>query len=308
MSDLVKRQEPSGALQIQSVDDLHRVSTILATSGFFSDAKDAAQCAVKVMAGLEMGFGAFSAMSGIHIIKGKPSVGANLMAAAVKRHPNYNYRVLEHSDQVCRIAFYERWNSKLEQVGESAFTLADAKKAGVQNLDKFARNMLFARAMSNGVKWYCPDVFGPAAYTSEELGEPEYEDQQQPEAIDVQASPEGIYRRPQDRIKAVNKVLNLSRDVLQKIADGITEQQQPQRGTEMINEMLFSWASLQDITEDDVDGVLSQLHKGFPDLVDEDLVQAAVSELSREQELYPLAPAKNQGKDKQASEFSPSLD
>jgi hypothetical protein len=31
--------------------------------------------------------------------------------------------------------------------------------------------MLFARAMSNGVRWYCPDVFsGAPTYTPEELG------------------------------------------------------------------------------------------------------------------------------------------
>jgi len=31
--------------------------------------------------------------------------------------------------------------------------------------------MLFARAMSNGVRWYCPDVMnGSAVYTPEELG------------------------------------------------------------------------------------------------------------------------------------------
>jgi hypothetical protein len=160
----------TGGLQIRTMDDLSRVSKMLAQSRFFTDAIDAAQCGVKVLAGTEMGFGAFASMTGIHIIKGKPSVGANLMAAAVKRHPNYNYRVLEHSEQICRIEFYEKWDGKMQPVGTSEFTLADAKKAGTQNLDKYARNMLFARAMSNGVKWYCPDVFDVPVYTPEELG------------------------------------------------------------------------------------------------------------------------------------------
>jgi hypothetical protein len=73
--------------------------------------------------------------------------------------------VLEHTDSVCRIAFTEGG----QPIGESVFTLADAKKAGTQNLDKFPRNMLFARAMSNGVRWYCPDVFDTAVYTPDEL-------------------------------------------------------------------------------------------------------------------------------------------
>jgi hypothetical protein len=43
-------------------------------------------------------------------------------------------------------------------------------KAGTQNLNKFARNMLFARCISNGIKWFCPDVFSGSVYTPEELG------------------------------------------------------------------------------------------------------------------------------------------
>lgn len=172
MSDEIQvYEEPvSGGLRIRTMDDLSRVSKMLAQSRYFSDALDASQCGVKVLAGSEMNIGAFASMAGIHIIKGKPSIGANLMAAAVKRHPNYNYRVLEHSEQCCKIEFYEVWEGKLQPVGVSEFSLADAKRAQTQNLDKYARNMLFARAMSNGVKWYCPDVFDTPVYTPEELG------------------------------------------------------------------------------------------------------------------------------------------
>ena len=166
----LQAESVTGGLQIRTMDDLSRVSKMLSASGFFSDAKDASQCGVKVLAGIEMGFGAFASMTGIHIIKGKPSIGAGLMAAAVKRHPNYNYRVIENTETVCRIEFYEKWDGKMQAIGTSEFTLADAKKAGTQNLDKYARNMLFARAMSNGVKWFCPDVFDSPVYTPEELG------------------------------------------------------------------------------------------------------------------------------------------
>lgn len=53
----------------------------------------------------------------------------------------------------------------------SKITEAEAKAAGTKNLDKFPRNMLFARAMSNGTKWYTPDVFnGNLVYTPDEMG------------------------------------------------------------------------------------------------------------------------------------------
>ena len=158
-------------LAIRNVDDLGRVGKMLAMSGYFQDAKDVAQASVKVMAGLELGFGAFASMTGIYIIKGRPSIGANLMASAVKANPKYDYRVREHSNDVCKIEFFEIIDGKRESIGVSEFTAKDAQIAGVQNMQKYARNMLFARAMSNGIKWYCPDVFaGNTTYVPEELG------------------------------------------------------------------------------------------------------------------------------------------
>ena len=166
MSDLVK-SDPRQL--VRDIDDLARVSKLLADSGYFTDARDAAQCGVKVLAGLEMGIGAFSSMSGIHVIKGKPSIGAGLMAAAVKRSGKYNYRVTKHTATECIIDFFERG----EACGTSSFSMDDAKAAGLVNNDNWKRaprNMLFARALSNGVRWYCPDVFDVSTYVPEELG------------------------------------------------------------------------------------------------------------------------------------------
>jgi len=152
---------------IRNLDDAERAAQAMAASGYFQDAAKAAQAIVKILAGHEMGFGPFASMNGIHIIQGRPAVGANLMAAAVKRSGRYNYRVTEMSDTRCAITFYENG----QPCGESVFTIEDARKAQTKNLDKFPRNMLFARAMSNGVRWYCPDVFaGSAVYVPEELG------------------------------------------------------------------------------------------------------------------------------------------
>lgn len=159
-----------GALVIRSMDDLARLSGMLASSGYFKDARDAAQAGVKVLAGLEMGFGAFASMTGIHLIDGKPSVGANLLAQAVKRSGRYNYRVTTHTDQECVIAFYEAG----EKIGESSFSMKDAQAAGVAGRGPwkaYPKAMLFARALSQGVRWHCPDVLGgTTAYVPEELG------------------------------------------------------------------------------------------------------------------------------------------
>ena len=152
---------------IKSYSDVELAAKSMAASGYFQDARDAAQAVVKILAGQELGFGPFASMTGVYIIQGRPSIGANLMAAAVKKSGRYNYRIIEMTDKVCEISFFEG----KEEIGRSRFTLEDAHKAGTKNLDKFPRNMLFARAMSNGVRWYCPDVFaGAPVYTPEELG------------------------------------------------------------------------------------------------------------------------------------------
>ncbi len=152
---------------IRTMDDAERAAAAMSKSGYFQDAKDQAQAVVKILAGQEMGFGPFASMTGVYIIQGRPSIGANLMAAAVKASRRYNYRVIEMSDTACEIAFFEGG----QECGRSRFTIEDARKAQTKNLDKFPRNMLFARAMSNGCRWYTPDVFaGAPTYTPEELG------------------------------------------------------------------------------------------------------------------------------------------
>lgn len=153
----------------QSFDEIVRIGNAFSASKYFTDAQDAAKAIVKIMAGREMGFGPFASMNGISIIQGKPAVGANLMAAAVKAHPRYDYRVKTLTDAEATIEFYQDSKS----LGESSFTMRDAQAAnlaGKGNWKTYPRNMLFARAMSNGVRWYTPDVFsGNAVYVPEEL-------------------------------------------------------------------------------------------------------------------------------------------
>jgi hypothetical protein len=163
----------AGSLQIQTVDDLSRIAKMMAASGYFQDSKDVAQAGVKIMAGLELGFPAFASMTGISIIKGKPVMGANLMAAAIKRSGKYTYRVRNHTAENCTIEFFERMN-EWESIGIAEFSIEDAKAAGLSGNDnwrKYPKNMLFARTISNGVKFFCPDIFlGSPVYTPDELG------------------------------------------------------------------------------------------------------------------------------------------
>lgn len=173
---LVEKRQPEqelqrqvGALQLRTLEDFQTLGQVFVKSGFFADTKDAAQAIVKVMAGAELGFPAIASMTGVYIVKGKVSLSANLIASAIKRSGKYNYRVKELSTQAAEIEFFEAGAS----IGVSRFTMVEAKGASLSDnptWQKFPRNMLFARAMSNGAKWFCPDIFGGPIYTPDELG------------------------------------------------------------------------------------------------------------------------------------------
>jgi len=161
------------ALQLRQADsmsltELQTLGAVLAKSGFFADTKDAAQACVKVMAGMELGFPAIASITGVYIVKGKVTLSANLMAAAIKRSGKYNYKVRQLDETGCKIEFFEGG----ESLGVSSFTKKDAQDAGFvgETWKKFFRNMAFARALSNGAKWFTPDIFGGPIYTPDELG------------------------------------------------------------------------------------------------------------------------------------------
>lgn len=189
MTELIPYQDKT----LTTFDEVERAAKAMAISGFFADTRQASQAIVKIMAGRELGVGPFASMTGVNIIKGKPAFSANIMAACVKKSGRYNYRVTEMTDKGCTIEFMEKMDGKWQTGGVSSFSLEDAKKAGTQNLDKFPRNMLFARAMSNGVRWFCPDVMnGSVAYTPEELGADVDQDGNVINVEPVEAKPESV--------------------------------------------------------------------------------------------------------------------
>lgn len=158
--------------QITTVEETINMAKLFSESGMFSDTKQMAQAFVKIQAGKEMGINAFAAMTGINIIMGKPTLGAGLIASCVKGSGKYDYKVKEMSDSKCSIDFFEGKTF----LGNSTFSIEDAKKQGTKNLDKFPKNMLFARAISNGQKWFCPDVFQMPVYVPEEMNQETTED------------------------------------------------------------------------------------------------------------------------------------
>ena len=163
------QRRPATALAPSNLDAI-QVAEHFARTGWFSDVNDMSKAVVKILAGQEMGLGPMAAMQGIKIIQGKPTLSANLLATMVKRHPAYDFIPRPVTAEGAEIEFFQNG----EPIGKSAFTIADAQRAGLMtgaNWKKYPQAMCFARALSQGVRWYCPDVTaGAPAYVPEEMG------------------------------------------------------------------------------------------------------------------------------------------
>lgn len=169
----------SKSLAIREALGIERLGDILYKAGYWNDTKSQAQAIVKILAGAEAGFGPIAAMNGVYIIEGKTTWAAHLVGAAIKRSERYDYRVVEHDETHCQIDFFEKVGGKLVKLGTSSFNETDAQGAGLLDKKgpggpsmwkKFPRNMYFSRALTNGARWYCPDVFNGPVYTPDELG------------------------------------------------------------------------------------------------------------------------------------------
>lgn len=171
MSTDNEKTNPDELPEIRKEATVMELSAVVANSGNFPDCRTPEKAAVRILAGKEMGVGPIASIIGIRVQAGRVSMDAALIAGVIKRSGRYDYRIPPnaHDDNGCTIHFYENG----EMVGVSSFTAADAKKAGLAGKDTwraYPRNMFFARALTNGARWYCPTIFGGSLYSHEELG------------------------------------------------------------------------------------------------------------------------------------------
>lgn len=207
--EIAVRDDAAPAMPLPPMDDaemaaLYRTAKALAESRLFKDAMQAGQAFAKILAGRDLGLTPFESMSALHVIQGKIEAGADLHATRVRSREGYDFRVAwiketphiklqgEHEQPAVREAVYADEDSATDMReivgcaiefsvdgktrGVSVFTKEDQKRAELANLHgKYPRNMWFARAMTNGVAWFVPEVMGgmrvyDAGEISEHLG------------------------------------------------------------------------------------------------------------------------------------------
>jgi len=144
--------------------------------------------------GSMLGLHPMAALQSIHIIEGKPTLSANLLAALVRR-AGHRLRVTTSGDWktgtfVARAVLIRSDDPDFEFVVEwTKERAATAGLAGKGNWNKYPEAMCKARAITEVIREGAPDVTIVAAYTPEELGAAEVTEEGEP--IELKPSQEG---------------------------------------------------------------------------------------------------------------------
>lgn len=182
-----------------TLEDMQRLANVFVESGLcdttekesrdgITPKKKLAVMVMKIQAGLELGVPPLTAISNINIIKGKFVVGYQLLLALVRK-AQYDYKVIQRDESGAAIEFF---NPSGKSLGVSTFTAKDAQQAGLMgdNYRKIPRNMYFARAVSNGINAYCPEVTKGSIYTHEDFGGDSGDDYEYPPDTEVKVTVE----------------------------------------------------------------------------------------------------------------------
>lgn len=189
-----------------SYAEIEQIGKAFVASKMFGDDMDRTSMAItKIMAGQELGLAPFASMRAVHVIEGNATLSANTMAGMVKSSGRYDYDIKKKELDGCTIDFFEMRAGKRVKIGSESFDIDEARMAGMfdpeceeaplkhnirkitmykkgggswqkdgcnckANWKNYPKAMMFARAISNGVRTYCPDVFsGMLVYTPDEL-------------------------------------------------------------------------------------------------------------------------------------------
>jgi hypothetical protein len=148
---------------------LWEIAERLAKNGAF-DGANANQLYARILIGDALGVDPATACGNITFTRGKPVFSAAIQAALLARSSKYAMEVVEVSDERCAQRFLKDGKPLYAVV----YTMDEAKRAGLASKDvwrKYPSDLLFARALTRGVKRYCPDLLvGNAAITPEEMG------------------------------------------------------------------------------------------------------------------------------------------
>lgn len=131
--------------------------------------KSPAAIVTVIMYGKALGLPMMAALSGFHIIEGKPSASADLIRALAMRSPKCKYFRLVSADETQ--ATWETWHRDHDEPSRLVYTIEEARKAGLRggNWNSREKQMLVKTCSTILARWvytietmglYCPEEMG----------------------------------------------------------------------------------------------------------------------------------------------------
>lgn len=123
--------------------------------------------AVAIVKGAALGMDPITAANSLYVVRGKPAMYAETMAALVK-NAGYDIWAEETSDESATVCVRRKGS---DIVNSATWTMERARKAGYLSNKKYATNpqqMLYARALSEACKRGAPEVLAGLSSVEEE--------------------------------------------------------------------------------------------------------------------------------------------
>ena len=191
-----------------------------------------ARAMAKVIAGHAYGFDPILSLRLFDVINGKLQPTSECVSVLIKRSGKYNYKVVTWTATECDLLFVGKASDGTwKPLGHSIFTIADAKTAGYlagpnkNNWEKIPRNMLLARAITNGKRLFCADVMDAAGYFGQD-GNQVTESALAPDDLEYQAQPAEL---PENTVTVVGEVVDAV-PTLDEPIEGVVEDQATEDG------------------------------------------------------------------------------
>jgi hypothetical protein len=165
------------AYEPRNIQDAYQLAKYFAESRLMAELGTPERVLLIMATGAELGIPATAALRGIHIIKGKPSVSADLKVALVMRSKECEYfRLIETTSEQ---ATYETKRRGSEPI-RMTFTIADARRAKLAVDDEDSNWSKYRPAM---LRHRCSSELSTAVYPDVVLGLPTTDEME--EAVEV---------------------------------------------------------------------------------------------------------------------------
>lgn len=150
-----------------------KMAATLARSGLIPTGLNSPEkVCVALQWGHELQLSPMVAVNNISVINGKPTLSADIMAAVVKRSPEYGgIEWIEQSETKAECIVKRVLSNGQVESTKSTYTIEDAQKAGLTTRDnwkKYPKRMLKHRCQSYALRDMFPDILA-GLYTPEEM-------------------------------------------------------------------------------------------------------------------------------------------